>query len=159
MRTHVICHFSPLHLFLPSHLGREKKCCLHPPNLSLSLSSKIILKSASTVQRRRRGAQKKKRAAAAAAAEHPNTPHVSRLQHLGFQSCHGGFSLVHLGTLLEGEGLVIHSFSFLEVLCKPTPSAGCDLRTQQEWMWSTSSAENLAAGLPVQNKLKHRASC
>lgn len=65
---------------------------------------------------------------------------------------------MHLGTLLEGEGLVIHSFffSFLEVLCKPTPSAGCESRTQQEWMWSsTSSAENLAAGFPVQNKL-HR---
>lgn len=42
-----------------------------------------------------------------------------------------------------------------DVLCKPTPSAGCELRTQQEWMWSTSSAENLAGGFPAQNEL-HR---
>lgn len=96
--THVICHSSPLRLFLPSHRGwkkNTKKCCLHPPSLSLSLSSKIILKSASTVQRRRRGRTKRNAPPPLLLPNiqtHRTSPDSNAVAHFGFQSCHGGFA-------------------------------------------------------------------
>lgn len=67
----------------------------------------------------RGGEEGHKKKHAATAAEHPNTPHVSRLQRDGGGRRCGALCffftavtvalLVHLGTPLEGKGLVIHS--------------------------------------------------
>lgn len=117
--TSFVTSFLCVSFFHPTSGEKKKNCCLHPPSLSLSLSSKIILKSASTVQGRIRGAQREThhhRHCCCRASKHaarlptPTRWRRKALRHtLVFKAVMVAF-LVHLGTLLEGEGLVVHFF-------------------------------------------------